>query len=204
MARYEILSRAISQSIKENGNNEITGALLQSALLSMINSLGVGYQYMGIATPSFQPGTPDQNVFYFASEAGLYPNFGGVTVEDGEFVVFKWNGTWSKTVIFSVEGGSIVVKEPYFPVVEQTESVVEIAPNTFNRWGEISSLTITLGQPTDDAITNEYIIEFVSGATAPTLILPDGLLYESALEISENKTYQISIVNNMVVWSAFE
>jgi hypothetical protein len=98
MANYETLKAAIQQVVKTNGNNEITGALLQQSLLSMINSLGVGYQFVGIATPSTNPGTPDQNVFYIASESGTYSNFGGLSVSDGEVAILKYNGTWTKEV----------------------------------------------------------------------------------------------------------
>ena len=98
MANYATLKAAIQQVVKQNGNNEITGALLQQSLLSMINSLGVGYQFMGVATPGTNPGTPDQNVFYIASESGIYSNFGGLAVSDGEVAIFKYNGTWTKEV----------------------------------------------------------------------------------------------------------
>lgn len=96
MANYASLKAAIQQVVKTNGNNEITGALLQQSLLAMINSLGDGYQFMGIATPTTNPGTPDQNVFYVASEIGAYSNFGGFSVSDGEVAIFKYNGTWTK------------------------------------------------------------------------------------------------------------
>lgn len=96
MSQYTTLKAAIQQVIKTNGNNEITGALLQQSLLSMINSLGVGYQYAGIATPETNPGTPDQNVFYLASTAGTYVNLGGFVLADGEIAILKYNGAWSK------------------------------------------------------------------------------------------------------------
>ena len=99
MANYAILKAAIQSVIKQNGNNEITGNLLQQALVSMITSLGDGYQLAGIAhlTPAqTDPGTPDQNVFYIVSEPGTYSNFGGLIVADGEVAIFKYNGTWSK------------------------------------------------------------------------------------------------------------
>ena len=96
MSNYASLKSAIQQVIKTNGNNEITGALLQQSLLSMINSLGVGYQFVGIATPTTNPGTPDQNVFYLASTAGTYANFGGLVLADGEISLLKYNGEWSK------------------------------------------------------------------------------------------------------------
>ena len=96
MANYATLKAAIAAVIKENGNNEITGNLLRQSLLAMVDSLGVGYQYAGIATPATNPGTPDQNLFYIASTAGTYANFGGLVLADGEIAILKYNGAWSK------------------------------------------------------------------------------------------------------------
>ena len=117
MSNYATLKSAIQQVIKTNGNNEITGALLQQSLLSMINSLGVGYQYAGIATPATNPGTPDQNVFYLASTAGTYTNFGGLVLDDGEIAILKWNGAWSKdsTGAASLEKLNQLGQQLFFP-----------------------------------------------------------------------------------------
>lgn len=99
MANYETLKSAITAVIKQNGNNEITGQLLQQSLLSMINSLGVGYQFVDIATPLTNPGTPDQRVFYIASEAGTYTNFldsNSDPLEVGEGItILKYDTYWS-------------------------------------------------------------------------------------------------------------
>lgn len=107
MANYATLKAAIQQVIKTNGNNEITGALLQQSLLSMINSLGSSYQFVGIATPTLTPGTPDQNVFYIAGP-GSYPNFNNTVIPDGFFGVFKYNGSWT----IEKTGLQTVVKMP--------------------------------------------------------------------------------------------
>ena len=104
MSDYATLKSAIQAAIKQNGNNEITGPVLQSSLLSMINSLGANYQFVGVATPTTNPGTPDQNVFYIASQAGAYSNFGGITLVDNELCALKYNGTWTKED-FGISGG---------------------------------------------------------------------------------------------------
>lgn len=101
MANYATLITAIQQVIKTNGNNEITGAILQSSLLSMINSLGAGYQFVGLATPSTNPGTPDIREFYIANGAGTYSNF-GLTVNDGEFAILVFDSQWSKLSVSSL------------------------------------------------------------------------------------------------------
>lgn len=97
MANYNILKAAIADYVKNRtGLETIDGDGLQQTLLSIVNSLGVEYQYAGIATPTTNPGTPDQNVFYLASTAGTYTNFGGLTLADGEIAILKYNGVWSK------------------------------------------------------------------------------------------------------------
>ena len=107
MANYSTLKAAIQQVIKANGNNEITGNLLQHSLLAMINSLGAGYQFVGGATPATNPGTPDNNVFFLATENGTYTNFGGIVVSD-EIALLAWNGSWSKTSVPAGSGGNSV------------------------------------------------------------------------------------------------
>lgn len=98
MANYATLKTAIADVIKTNGTNAITGALLQQCLLSMVDSLGTGYQYMGIATPTTNPGTPDQRVFYLAATAGTYTNFGGLVL-NGRLSILKYTNSWSVETI---------------------------------------------------------------------------------------------------------
>lgn len=93
MANYATLKTTVQNNIKTNGDNEITGALLQTVLLAVVNSLGANYQFVGIATPSTNPGTPDQNVAYLAGP-GTYANFNASVVPDGYLGVLKYNGSW--------------------------------------------------------------------------------------------------------------
>ncbi len=98
MGTYVDLKTAIDSVIRTNGNNEITGAWLQHVLLSMVNSLGANATFAGIATPETIPGTPDQNVFYLATEAGMYVNFNGIEIAKGEAVILSnKTGNWIKT-----------------------------------------------------------------------------------------------------------
>lgn len=98
MGNYEQLKAAVSNVIKTNGTQAITGQVLQNTLLTMINSLGSNYQFVGIAATNTNPGTPDQNVFYIAGE-GTYTNFANISVNMGELAVLKWNGAWSKQTV---------------------------------------------------------------------------------------------------------
>jgi hypothetical protein len=98
MANYQELKRAIANVIKTNGNQEITGAILQNVLKSMVSVIGENATFAGIAIPGTNPGTPDANVFYIAAETGSYPNFGGSKViTDNEIAIFNLeHGSWIK------------------------------------------------------------------------------------------------------------
>lgn len=95
MANYDNLKGAIQNVITDNGNQEITGNVLQSVLLSMIDNIGANATFSGVATPTTAPGTPDQLVFYIAGQPGTYSNFGGAKLNNGELAVFSNpNGAW--------------------------------------------------------------------------------------------------------------
>lgn len=97
MANWSILKNAIASVIKTNGNQEITGQILQNTLNSIVNAVGENATFAGVATPSTNPGTPDGPVFYIASEPGTYANFDGIEVVDGEAVILEWkDGAWTK------------------------------------------------------------------------------------------------------------
>ena len=80
-----------------------------------------------------------------------------------------------------------------------TDATAELLPNTFYKWGEIAALSITLATPTNEAITNEYCFEFVSGETATTLTVPDTIRWAQEPSIEAGKTYQVSILNKIGV-----
>lgn len=96
MGNYKQLKQAVSDVIKTNGNQEITGAILQSALLSIISIVGENSTFAGIAVPETNPGTPDQNVFYIASQPGNYSNFGSIKLVDQVLILTNKNGYWVK------------------------------------------------------------------------------------------------------------
>ena len=108
MGNYTELKNAVSNVIKSNGNQEITGEIMKNVLLSIIDNVGNYATYAGIATPNTNPGTPDQYVFYLASNPGIYSNFGGVEVIKGELAIFSnKNGTWTtKKIDFSSSLGN--------------------------------------------------------------------------------------------------
>ena len=120
MSDYSALKTASQQAVYTNGNNEITGAGLQSVLLQIVNTVGDGYVFKGVATAGTAPGTPDANVFYIAP-AGTYENFGSsYTVPVGSVGVFVWNGSWSKERVQFLD----------YATVELPETIIEYNGNT--------------------------------------------------------------------------
>jgi lysophospholipase L1-like esterase len=99
MSNYADLKAAIAAVVKTNGNNEITGAIMQSALLSIINAISQGSIYAGVATPTTAPGTPDGNLFYIAAQPGNYANFGGYVLTDKVTMFSNITGEWVATVL---------------------------------------------------------------------------------------------------------
>lgn len=96
MANWSTLKAAIADIIKTNGNQEITGQLLQNVLNNIVSSVGENSTFVGIATPTTNPGVPDGNVFYLATEAGTYSNFGSIELLEEESAILEWRGSWVK------------------------------------------------------------------------------------------------------------
>lgn len=82
-------------------------------------------------------------------------------------------------------------------IVESALTTQEIESNKFYKFGEVSSLNITLAAITDTSVLNEFMFEFISGTTATTLTLPNAVKWLETPSIESNKTYQCSIVNNI-------
>ena len=151
MSNYATLKAAIQDVVKTNGNNEITGSLLQQSLLSIIDSIGFGYQFIGVATPSTTPGTPDQRVFYLAS-AGTYPNFGPAIIPSGSLGVFYYDTAWHvASVAFPIGDGTIAernIQEDFlskllFGYVYKGVAAPNMQPGTLTR--NCFYLTTTIG-----------------------------------------------------------
>lgn len=95
MGNYEELKIAVQTVIKQNGNEEITGQVMQNTLLNIISTIGANATFAGIATPNTVPGTPDQNVFYLAGTPGVYANFGGYELKQGIVMFTNASGAFT-------------------------------------------------------------------------------------------------------------
>ena len=90
------------------------------------------------------------------------------------------------------------------PVVSQTTDTT-IAPNVWNVWGEIASLTITKG--TDiNGVVNNYMVRFTAleGATITFNGFSLSWFGGEAPTWTEGNTYEISIVDNIALWAEIE
>ena len=112
---YDQIKESIKAVIKGNGNYEITGNVLQAVLLSMVDTLGPEYQFLGIATKSTVPVVVEGNSFYITTEVGTYTNFknsGNTAITVNRLgILTSTNGTaWNFTPIFigvSKGGGEV-------------------------------------------------------------------------------------------------
>lgn len=86
---YDELKRNIADVVKPNGNQEITGQIMQDALFALIENLGEGWQFGGAVRPSDAPALgADVRAFYLAVEKGVYVDFGGVEVTELSAIVY--------------------------------------------------------------------------------------------------------------------
>ena len=95
-------------------------------------------------------------------------------------------------------------KQNLIPIEQVSESEKEIQPDVYYIFGEKETLTITLAS-TDSNYYHKYMFEFNSGATPTTLNVPETIKWENGTisTIEANKTYQVSIVNNLAVIKGF-
>ena len=77
-----------------------------------------------------------------------------------------------------------------------SDTTFTLTPNVMHIWGTVVSLNLSL--PTDSNSTlDEYLFTFTCGSTPTTLTLPATIKWIQDPEFEENKTYQVSIVNNL-------
>ena len=137
MANNSTLKSTIANVVKTNGNGEINGQNLQNVLIAMVNVLGEGYMFLGGATPSTDPGTPDNNVFYLATEAGTYSNFTGDAIT--EPTIFYFDTTWH----------ALAVNGNFAAVVRVTDIV-----NNLNSTSNTKVLSANMGRVLGDTLSN--------------------------------------------------
>ena len=106
------------------------------------------------------------------------------------------DGTYKEITIPS---GGIPVETEDTEVLASVSATLD--PNKFYRWNEVGSLTIlslsSIGLQENKLA--EYMFEFKSGDTPTVLTLPEGIKWIGSSVVEPNKTYQVSIINNLAV-----
>lgn len=79
--------------------------------------------------------------------------------------------------------------------MSSSDTMVTLEPNKLYVFPEMASLTVTLAEPSNTDIANEYHFFFTSGQTATTLTLNDVL--SDAYSIEANMKYEVSILERI-------
>lgn len=82
------------------------------------------------------------------------------------------------------------------PQIFIDETTVTVQPNVYYCFGEVESLSIDFAPEKADCV-NEYMFEFISGSIPTTLILPADIKWATDIDVTANKKYQVSILNNV-------
>lgn len=94
--------------------------------------------------------------------------------------------------------------EAGMPVVTQVETTATIDPNVLNRWtSPVSALNISFAEGTEGKV-NEYILEFMPASSSFTFTLPQGVLWPEEPEWAMGLTYQVSIINGLALYIAWD
>ena len=85
-----------------------------------------------------------------------------------------------------------------------TDTTVELEPNKLYIFPEMSELTITMAEPSDTGIANEYHFVFQSGTTATALSIPATVELPSSFSVDANKIYELSVMENCLTYQSWD
>jgi len=97
----EVIKEYIDTYVKENGNEEITGVILNSTLNEMVSQL-YAHRCYGVITP-YLPllYADDIPAWGIASQNGTYTNYGGIEIDDELALIVYDGGVFTKQTIIS-------------------------------------------------------------------------------------------------------
>lgn len=180
------IKASVQDAIKSNNNQEITGQVLQTTLISIINSLGSNFSCAGVANPSTNPGTPDGPVYYFAFEAGVYSNFGAIELDGTTLHLFFWDGNTWENMDTKIGADSSILNRV-------NESLRIIESSLFNE-GEESYLPI-INKSFYAKVSNlQGRIYTSTKNVAKLLALPNGSVTYNGLTLSITENYKIRVI----------
>lgn len=120
----------------------------------------------------------------------------------------NYNDLTNKPIINGVEVSGDKTSADYKISAEVTQvdhgtadTTFELPANQYHTWGEVTSLTLTLGTGTS-GVVNGYWFSFDSGDTATTLSLPQTV--KTDIVVEPNMHYECSIVGNYMTFEEWE
>ena len=132
----------------------------------------------------------------------------GDTGEKGDPGTTNYNDLINKPTLNGVEISGDKTSADYKISAEVTrvdhgtsDITFQLPPNQYHTWGEVASLTITLGTGTSGQ-ANGYWFSFDSGDTATTLSLPETIITDIVVE--PNMHYECSIVGIYMTFEEWE
>ena len=193
---YDELKRNIADVVKPNGNQEITGQIMQDALFALIENLGEGWQFGGAVRPSDVPALgADVRAFYLAVEKGVYADFGGVEVTELSAIVYGdgW-GVLPLGVAFGVDTETeIGALSERVKALEADGSVTtsRIATGAVTT-PKLANASVTTEKIHDGAITNDKIGDgaVTNGKILSEAITIDKLELDLEAMVSDNVKYR--------------
>ena len=174
---YDFLKAFIVSKVYDNVNQEITGAGLQEAILTLVDQLGKFLQNGGVATVSGEPQVGDVPVIFLADQPGAYTHYGNITVATGEVALLVYdNGEWQKVSLHVLSSADGAVKERNIENGAVTESKLGDAAVTEEK---IASNAVETAKIKDGAVEEDKIassVRFIRmGVSDDTLVLTTGI-----------------------------
>ena len=183
MANYAGIKATIDANVKQNNNQAITGQILNSVLNDMVTSLAAGYIFKGVASPSTNPGSPDEKVFYVASP-GTYPNFSNIVVPDSVTGFLKWDSSWHlETISTGVADGSVTL-------AKLASSLADLLFSTGYKYMGVASPSANPGEPGQNVF---YLASPGTYVNYGAAVIPQGALGV----LKYNGSWSADIINSV-------
>ena len=164
----------IEDNIKPNGVGAITGQVMQDAMMSLVD----------------------------ASEAEI-----SALNQEVDGKLAQLSQEWQEIKDANFQPTFEVL--PHITKVIVTDGAAILEPDKIYDFGESSQIAVAFAPATEPKYAAQYAFQFKSPADAPTtLTMPEGVIFpvesDSQLQIKAGLTYQITIVDNLAVATAWE
>ena len=198
MANFSELKTLIDAYVNRNGVQAITGSVLNGVLNQMVDQLGRGYEIVGVATHTTDPGQPDGPQAWIASDPGTYSFFGGLTVADGEVAFLSYDTGWHKDTIASLAADATVDASVGTPSVNTTFTGGILTFEFSNLKGETGAqgpVGVTSVQVSVDNTTGDPACDV--SLQGQTLVLAFSGLKGAQGDTGVSADFPITIANNL-------